>query len=61
MKAPAELDRYDIYRPVGHDDALAAFENAILAAADDASVPLARALVIAGPAGVGKFLAALWL
>jgi DNA polymerase-3 subunit delta' len=61
VKAPAELERYDIYRPVGHDDALAAFENAILAAADDASVPLAHALVIAGPAGVGKFLAALWL
>lgn len=61
MKAKAELRRYELARPVGHDASLAAIETAVLAAAEDRSAPLTHALIIAGPPGVGKFLAALWL
>lgn len=61
MKAKAEPLRYELGRPVGHDASLEAIENSVLAAAGDRSLPLSHALVIAGPPGVGKFLAALWL
>jgi DNA polymerase-3 subunit delta' len=56
-----DLKRYPIARPVGHDDALAPIEAAIRASANDAASPLSHALIIAGPAGIGKFPVALWL
>ena len=54
MKAPPEIHRFDLERPLGHDDALAAIESLIFAAATDNEQPLPHALIIAGPAGVGK-------
>ena len=64
MKTTNEnIQRYDMGRPLGHDHTLAAIESLILAAATagDGDQPLPHALIIAGPSGVGKFLAALWL
>jgi len=56
-----EIVRTALGPVVGHTETLAALQASILAAADDASAPLPHAIVFAGPEGVGKFRAALWL
>jgi len=61
LKAKNDIARYEISRPVGHDESLVSIEASVLAAAGDHAQPLSHALVISGPAGIGKFLAALWL
>lgn len=61
MSPNDDLKRHLIARPLGHDRALEPVEAAILAAAADASAPMSHALIIAGPTGIGKFPAALWL